>query len=499
MQNELTQLSDWIVQYLPNILIAIAILIVGWLLALILAAIVRGAVRRTRAGTTLADWLKVEDESKPDAAAQWTGRMVFYLAMFFVLVAFFQFIGLTFIADPLRGFLNTVFEYAPRILGAGLLLLVAWIVATLLRFVITKLLETAKVDTWLGEQVELEKEKSGSLVQTLANVVYWLVFLFFLPAILSALALEGLLVPIQNMFVVILGFLPNILAAAIILIAGWLGARIIQRLVVKFTSALGVDSIVDRAGVDSVLGEQKISGLIGILAYALVLVFAIIAALNALALEAITGPASNMLEMILQALPAILAAVLILAVAYLVGKVLGRLVSSLLLAAGFNNILQRLGLTRVSLEGRRAPSEIVGYLVLVAVMLFAAIEASSLMGFGLLADLITRFTVILGQVAVGVVIFGIGLYLAGLAHEAVLASGGPQSHILARLARISILVLAGFMALSQMGIAHEIIVLGFGILLGAIALTGVVAFGLGGRDLASKELEEWVKNLKSKE
>ncbi len=496
---EYEQIRLWVVDYLPSALAALGILVIGWLVALILAAVVRSAVRRTRVGATLAGWLKGEDQSKPNEAERWAGKVAYYLVMFFVLVAFFQFLGLTFIAEPLRGFLNQVFEYAPRLLGAGALLLLAWVVATILKMAMVRLLEAAKIDERLGEQVALEEEKRTSLVQTLANVVYWLVFLFFLPAILTALALEGLLVPVQDMFIVILGFLPNILAAALIMVGGWIGARILQRLVTRVTAALGIDRVSDSAGVSTVLGEQKLSGLVGILAYAMVIVFAIIAALNALALEAITDPASNMLEMILEALPAILAAVLVLSIAYLVGKILAGLATNILSAAGFNNILQRLGLAQVSLEGKRSPSEIVGFLVMIAVMLFAAIEAAGLLGFTLLADLISQFTVILAQVAVGLVIFGIGLYLAGVAYEAVLASSGPQANILARLSKVSILILAGAMALSQMGVAQEIIIIGFGVLLGAVALTAVIAFGIGGRDLAAREMEQWIKQLKSKE
>jgi len=499
------QISLWVVEYLPNALAALAILVVGWLVALILAAAVRSAVRRTKAGATLASWLKGEERGKPEdqnkqnEAERWAGKVIFYLAMFFVLVAFFQFLGFTFIAEPLRGFLNQVFEYAPRLIGAGALLVLAWVIATILKMTIFKLLNAAKIDERLGEEVALEEDKRTSLVQTLANAVYWLVFLFFLPAILTTLALEGLLVPVQNMFVIILSFLPNILAAVVITLGGWIGARILQRLITKLVAALGIDRISDSAGISQVLGEQKLSGLVGILAYAMVIVFVIIAALNALALEAITEPASNMLQMVLEALPAILAAVLVISIAYLVGKILAGLASNILSAAGFDNILKRLGLTQVSLEGKRSPSEIIGFLVLVVVMLFASIEAASLLGFTLLADLIAQFTVILAQVAVGLIIFGIGLYLAGVAHEAVLSSGGPQANILARLAKVSIMILAGAMALSQMGVAQEIIIITFGVLLGTVALIAVIAFGVGGRDLAAREMEQWIKQLKSKE
>jgi hypothetical protein len=205
-----------------------------------------------------------------------------------------------------------------------------------------------------------------------------------------------------------------------------------------------------------------------------------------------------MLAVILEALPAIFAATLVLVIAYVVGRVVAGLITSLLTGVGFNAILARLGLGKEPGEEERTLSEIVGYLVLVAIMLFAAIEASRLLGFVLLADLVAQFTVFAGQVVLGLIIFAVGLYLANLAAKTVQASGAAQAGLLAMAARVSILVLAGAMALRQMGLANEIINMAFGLLLGAIAVAVALAFGLGGREAAARELEKWLQSVKSK-
>jgi len=69
--------------------------------------------------------------------------------------------------------------------------------------------------------------------------------------------------------------------------------------------------------------------------------------------------------------------------------------------------------------------------VLIAIMLFAAIEAVRELGFVLLADLILRFTVFAGEVILGLIIFGIGLFLANLASRTILSSSATQSWLLA--------------------------------------------------------------------
>jgi hypothetical protein len=496
MQVILDQITRLVGAYIPNLVAALAILIIGWLVALIVSAIVRGVLRRTTLDNRLARWIMGEEAAEGVEVEQQIARGVYYLIMLFVLIAFFQTLGLTLITEPLNQLLIQVFQYAPRLLGAGLLLLIAWIVASALKLIISRVLTAAKIDERLGSEAGLE-EKRVPLAQTLGNVLYWLVFLLFLPAVLSALELEGLLQPVQGMINQILGFLPNIFAAGLILAIGWFVARIVQQIVTNLLAAVGADRLSERVGLAPALGKQRLSGLLGLVVYVLILIPVLIAALNALALEAITRPASNMLNAILEAIPAIFAATLVLVIAYVVGRVVAGLITNLLTGVGFNAVLARLGLGKEPAEGERTPSEIVGYLVLVVIMLFAAIEASRLLGFVLLADLVAQFTAFAGQVILGLIIFAIGLYLANLAAKTVQASGMAQAGFLALAARVSILVLAGAMALRQMGLANEIINLAFGLLLGAIAVAVALAFGLGGRELAARELEEWRQSIKT--
>ena len=126
MGNDVSTLSRWVADSLPGALAALAILVVGWLVAIFISGAVRGAVKKTKTGSALAKWLKGEGKTDAVDLDKWAGTTAYYLVMFFVLVAFLQSLGLTFIAEPLRGFLNQIFGYAPRIIGAGILILVAW-------------------------------------------------------------------------------------------------------------------------------------------------------------------------------------------------------------------------------------------------------------------------------------------------------------------------------------------------------------------------------------
>lgn len=495
MQPVLDQVTRMLTDLMPTLLKALAILILGWLAALVLSSLLRGGLRRLDLDGRLAKWIETDRKARRPYAERWISRGVYYLILIFVLIAFLQSLNLTITAEPLNRLLTQLLEFAPRLLGGGLLLLAAWILAAVLREVVSGVLRAVRLDERLSGKAGLEGEGRTPISATLATAAYWVVFLLFLPAVLGALALQGLLEPVKSMTDRILVFLPTLFGAALILLLGWFVARIVQRIVSNLLAAAGADRLSERLGLERAFGKLRLSGLLGLIAYVLILVPVVIASLNALQLEAITRPAADMLADIMAAVPSIFAAVLLLLLAYAVGRFLAGLASSLLAGAGFDALMTRLGLSREGTKSQPTPSSIAGYLTRVMVMLFASIEAARLLGFTTLAELVARFTVFAGQAILGLTVFGVGLYLANVAALTVRSSGAEQAPVLAAAARVSIVVLASAIALNQMGLGDEIIRLAFGILLGAVAVAVALAFGLGGRDIAARRLQRWMGEM----
>jgi len=491
MTEHLGEVARQVWAYVPTLAGALLILVVGWLCAMVIAAIVRGALRRTSLDNRLAQWFLGKERAEQAHVEQAAGRVVFYLLLAVVLVAFFQALGLTLATEPLNNMLTQVFAFLPRLLGAGVLLLVAWLVATVMRRLVSAGISASKLDERLGE----DKAAGGvPLAKSLGETVYWLVFILFLPAVLGALALQGLLEPVRTMTERLLSYMPNIFAAVAILVIGWFVARIVRRLVTNLFAALGADRLSERAGLAQALGDKKLSNALGLLVEVLILIPVAIASLNALALDAVTQPASQMLGLLIAAVPAILGAALVLLFSYLVGRVVAGVVTSLLASVGFDSLLVRLGVTEEQpSEGKRTLSQLVGYAVVVVVMFFATMEAARLLGFSAFASMVADVTVLGGHVLLGLGIMAIGLWVANLVAETVKATGRPQAGVLSVIARVAILVLAGAMALRQMGLANDIIALAFGLTLGAVAVAAAIAFGIGGCDVAKSKLEEWLK------
>ena len=217
----------------------------------------------------------------------------------------------------------------------------------------------------------------------------------------------------------ILGFMPNLLAAAVILGIGWFVARIVQRVATNLLVAAGADRLSERVGLSRVMGDHKLSAALGLVVYILTLVPVIVGSLNALQMQAVTGPASQMLNIILGTLPGILAAVLVVGVAYVVARIVSGLTTNMLVAIGFDKLPARLGLAAKPVKGYRTPSQIAGTVVMVAIVLFATMQALPMLGFNLLARMMSDFLTFASRVLLGLVIFGFGLFFAKLVADMV--------------------------------------------------------------------------------
>ncbi len=478
-----------VLAYLPTLLAGIGILIIGWILSALLGRLVRTGLRRSGIDARAEQWLQRDGGEGAVDVADVGGRITFGVAMLFVLVAFFQTLRLTLVTEPLNALLAELASFAPRVLGAAVLLGVAWLVAVVLRRLVRAVIERSGLESRLSAP----EEASGRLPATIGDAVYWVTLFLFLPAILGALAIDGLLGPVQSVADQVLGFLPNVIAAIIILGIGWFAAKLIREVVRNLTAAVGLDRLGERVGISGSNGST-LSELAALIVYLLVLVPVVIGALNALDMAAVTGPASAMLERILTAIPAVFAAGLLLVFAFVVGRLIADMARSLMDGLGLDAWLERIGLFR-PVEGRPGPAQVVGKVILAAVLLFASMEAAAVLGFAALATLLQAVVVFAGQVFLALLILGVGFYLSGLAQDAIRTSTSSAAPTLALIARVGILLLVGAMALEQVSVGGRVTSIAFGSIIGAIAIAMAIAFGIGGRDVARGYLERWTRSL----
>ncbi|MEM9979967.1 MAG: mechanosensitive ion channel [Cyanobacteria bacterium P01_D01_bin.2] len=516
--NSITQFTDSIGSqlgsFLPGLLGAFLLLILGLVVATAAKAFAKFLLKKTNLDNQLATKVGIGDDVPIENTV---ATVVFWVVMLFFLIAILDALSLDAVSEPIGGLLQTVFEYVPRLAGAAVILFVTWVVAKIARAAVVNGLSRFNLDERLSEQTGVDAQGNAFQVNsTLGNVVYWFIFLLALPLVLSALELQGLLGPVEELLNQLLSAIPQILTAGIVFGLGWLVAKIVKGIVTNLLMATGADRFGARFGL-AARPDQGVSfsSLAGILVYTLILIPAAIAALNELDIDAISGPAVDMLERVLFIIPQVLAAGVVLVVFYFIGQFVSDLLVSLLSGLGFDNITSILGLPELSTsadpepvvlpEGepmpageppRKTPSEIVGVIALVGIVLFGAVTATEILDFPVLTNIVQGILAVSVRVLSGIIVFAIGLYAANLAFRLIDGMGMASSGTLAQAARIAIIAFVGAMALQQMGVATSIVNLAFGLLLGAIAVAIAISFGLGGRDVAADNLREWVNHLK---
>ena len=429
-----------------NLLVALVILIIGYIVARILGSLTRRLLMRLKLDNRLVEWLSDPEHPRQFNVENIIASVVFWVVMLFVLVAFFERLNLTGLASPIQSFLNNfTTEYLPRLVAAGVLLFVAWLVAAALRFLVLKGGGLLKIDERLTKYAALKDEERVSFTDTLAVAVYWFTLLLFLPSVLNALGITQIAASFQVIFAQIFEYIPNVLAAFVIVLVGWFIARVVRQVVEGLLKAIGTDQAGQRIGLSE---ERSLSGIVGLILYISIFVVAIIAALDALAIPSITAPATEMLSTFVNVIPNLIGALVILVVAYYLGRLVANLIRDLLAGIGVDTLPEKLGLTW---SGTTPLSQWIGYLILVAIMLFAVVSATEMLGSTALTEIINVFIGFFWKVVLGVVILAIGLYFANLA---------------------------------------------FGVTLAAIGLAAALSFGLGTQKIAERELDSFITKMR---
>jgi hypothetical protein len=391
--------------------------------------------------------------------------------------------------DALQNFLNsiilTVGPFVPRVVAALAIAIGAWIAASLVRTAIRKVSETARLDARL---------KSPGIGATLAGAGYWLVWLFALPMLLGTLGLQSVLTPVQDMLAKMLGFLPNLFGSAVIFAVGYLMAKMVRDILTGLLTAAGSEKLAARLGVAGSLGSGGLAGLIGMMVFVLIFLPIVAAALQPLGLDSITRPVTNMLDTIMGMIPRLLTAAIILLFAVIIGRVVATLVETIARGVGIDKLPQTLGLGKVVIANR-SPSALAGALAQAGIVLMAVIQASDVLGLTILTTAISGLGAVMIQVASGLVVLGIGLWLANMTHTAIIGSSIPSPRPLANAARIAIMLFVIPMALRQMGVSADIVTVGFTAIIGAVAVAAAIAFGIGGRNTAARILDRAAQAL----
>ena len=468
------------------IIAAVVILLVGWIIALIVAAGIKKLLQKFNTNHKLSNAAGHAAISSSPNYESIISKFVFWFIFILAVIAALNVLNINSVSGPFSNMVAQFLIFIPSIIAAVIVGFIGWVVARLVRAGLTRVLASTQLDEKLSSEVGV-----SPISQNIAEIVYWLILLLFLPIVLSILGLQGLLLPVQNMLANAIAYLPNIFIAGVIVFVGYILAKIVRGIVEGLTNSLDLQVQAEKVGL---FKNSSLSRLLGSFVFALIMITALIVAFEALGIQAISQPATAMLAEIMYAIPQIIAAGLILIVAYVVSRFVAKLVTEVVAGTGVDDIPAKIDAQRFL--GQTKVSCVIGYLIVFFTMLFAVSEAANRLGFDQVSGLISMFIQFGANILLGAVILVIGFWLANIVANVVQRGEYNSSRWLGNLVRVLIMGLVIAMGLKAMGIADSIVNLAFGLTLGAVSVAFALAFGLGGRQPAERILTDLIDKAK---
>ncbi len=399
-----------------------------------------------------------------------------------------------------------------KVVAAVIILIITWFLAKFAKKILAKQFTKIKA-------LNRQDGTGESLGTSLSSIISLVIWVFGLMAVLNLFRLTQVTAPLQDMLSTLLHALPQVLGAALVMFIGFVLAKIVRELVVTALQAANVDRFADKfssqatSQIDSATGTHsaqhdapqhlegdqqslgqahaqaqagqsgsepmKISSMVGMLVYAVVLLVVAISALQILGIKSISDPASHMLKLILDTIPLIIGAAILLVIGGLIAKFVGTLLENLLRGMNTDSALSNAGIDANNVD----LPKIVSRIVQIAILLFFAVAAANVLHIPQMTEILNTVLSIGGRVIFGAVIIMAGVFVAGLLAKMVSGRTGD-------IVKIATIVLFAAIGLRYMGLANSVINLAFGAVVVGGAAAAALAFGLGGRDAAARQLDK---------
>jgi hypothetical protein len=186
----------------------------------------------------------------------------------------------------------------------------------------------------------------------------------------------------------------------------------------------------------------------------------------------------------------VLAAALWIGIAFVAARFLKTIIEAILPPSGFDDAVRSTGV----LPASAFPSRIVANIAMIAIILAASIEAARQLGGDQIAIFLAQVTALGGKVIFGTLIIVVGIFLARIVGNLV-GSGTGEGGFAQTIVRYAIIALFTAIGLTFMGLADQIVILAFGLILGSAAIATALAFGLGGREAAGRVADHWASRV----
>lgn len=292
--DQLTQHLGFLPAWAVGPIIAAITIIVGYFIAKIAAAIVAGGINRTGLGRKA----KVSGGNIGKSLA----KAVFWVVwLIFILMGLGQFPMVSESLAPIKGMMTNIFDYVPQLLTGGGVLAVGLMLAKVVKEALSSTLEAAQVDNLASRfgmsNASEDGTPSTSLARSLGGLVAAIVTIIFAVTAIGIWDIPGVSEPVSNVLNIILGYIPRIIGAAVILGVFVFIGRFVSNLAKSTLPALGVDkSLSTVASLDGEGSTVVPSNIIATVGFVGIVLMGLTAAMKALGIPELTNVFNTLLE-----------------------------------------------------------------------------------------------------------------------------------------------------------------------------------------------------------
>lgn len=286
MEYQLESFGARVGNFLPDLLAALLILLVGWLIARGIKALTVKLLKRTR-------WdERVFGNSNVGDTNVFLANIIYYLLMIIVILAVLEVLGINEALAPLGNMLNEFLLFIPNIIGAILIGFIGYLLA---KFV-SNLIHIG------GNLLDKFVDKTGfkdtdKLIRILRKLVFIVIFVPFLIQAFNALDMEAISQPANDILYAFTEMIGQILVAALILVVFIWGGKFLANFLEDLFRSLGLESAAEKIQIENMIGaNQSLSKIFANLIYFFIVFFGIITAVEILGLTRLTEILNEILE-----------------------------------------------------------------------------------------------------------------------------------------------------------------------------------------------------------
>ncbi len=285
MQTQIQRFLDDIFSGFPTLLVALIILLIGWLIAKGIRTLLEHIINKTSASKRL------ETDSGLQLGS-FIAKVVYYIIMVMVLLMVLEKLGITKVLTPIQNMLDKFMQFLPNIIAAGLVGFIGYFLAKFVSHLVSI----------FGNFLDKLVDKTGfkdtdKIINVLQKIVFIIIFIPILIQALDILQMESISNPANQILSNFIGLLGQIIIAAIIILIFSYGGKLLSNFIKDLLISMNSENLAEKIGLKNMIGEKSsLAGMISGLIYFFIVFFGIITAVEILKLTQLTDILNQLLD-----------------------------------------------------------------------------------------------------------------------------------------------------------------------------------------------------------